>query len=185
MSEEKDKQLGKVKKKRGRPFGSKDKKAKRKPVNYEVLSPENAPAKKAHRKDMLFLREIEAFGFKTGWTYLNFLQDLMVSLHKEKEKNNGVLPIEKQINERVWQVNDLLKTVMQYQFTRLKPLEVNPNTGDKVVLNFNLNQQGEQNQTQNQVQQQEDAGKKVEEILDLLQGPGGNFSLPIPEEKKE
>jgi len=171
MSEEKTEQ---PKKRRGRPAGSKDK-GKRAPVNQPLLSTELvAQGKAPNKKDMLFMREIEQFGFKTGWVFLSFLQDLMVSLTKEKEKNGGILPIEKQVNERVWQVNDLLKTVLQYQFTRLKPLEVNPQTGDKVVLNFNLTPG----------QPAPDAPKKiegkVEEILDMLQGPEGGFSLPVP-----
>lgn len=176
MDEENLEKVETPKKKRGRPAGAKDKGV-RKPVNQPLLSSELvAQGKALNKRDMLFLREIEQFGFKTGWVFLNFLQDLLKSLQKEKEKNNGVLPIEKQVNERVWQVNDMLKTVMQYQFTRLKPLEVNPQTGDKVVLNFNL--APGPNQDNPAVPKKVEG--KVEEILDLLQGPEGGFVLPVP-----
>lgn len=180
MSDEEQQAPDKKKRGRpGRPKGSKDRKP-RAPVNQPLLSSELvAKGQAPNKRDMLFVRELEQYGFKTGWTFLNFLTDLMASIQKEKEKNNGVLPIEKQVNERVWQIVDMLKTIMSYQFTKIKPLEVNPQTGDKVVLNFNLT--GQPNQDRPSVPQKVEG--KVEEILDLLQTSDGGFSLPLLQAK--
>ena len=166
--------------KRGRPKGSKDKR-KRAPVNQPLLSSELvAQGKVPNKRDMLFMREIEQYGFKTGWEFLSLLKDLLVSLDEQKKKNGGILPIDKQINERVWQAADLLKTVMKYQFTPMKAYEPKPNMSERVIFNFNLSKDpGRTSAAGPEIP----SPQEVSEVLDLLKSDGGRFKFPFDADK--
>jgi hypothetical protein len=124
-----------------------------------------------NKKDLLLVREIEHYGFKTFWEVLQMLTLLQKTLKFRTDAAGGYIPKDdKSTTELIWQINDLLKLVFQYQYPKLKAYEINTGqTADRVVLNFQLGMEGAGKQ----------AAPPPDGIMDMVQGPEG-FTLPDP-----
>jgi len=156
------------KKRGGRPAGSKDSR-KRKPLGVELVKVSETKDKRLTKRDLLFSKEIERLGFDTSFELLQHYEILVKSLHSKIDKKTGVLSFDKEVQDRVWQVSDILKSIASLQFAKLKAVELNPSTADRVQLNFNLNAAVAQV-----------IPTEENKALPMFQQADGSFQLPIP-----
>lgn len=168
---EKKKNLG------GRPLGAVDKKPRKRRIKKGsdpwAKKTKGRPSNKTSTNCRLLLEHLRRYDFNIVSEILWVYDQLKGKCIIEKTEDGVEMRIyEKEVTA---QMLDILKTLIQHSFPKMKALELKSSGENPITLNFNLGGKEVPKKIEGT------AEEVKEEAIDMLQGPGG-FHIPILKE---